>query len=60
MTAVTNKMSTKKLASAPNYELYGINMNNQGRLDNIGGGILFVIDGRIVGAVGVRGSMVVK
>lgn len=59
-TAVAMKMSTEKLArlSVPNEELYGINTTNQGRLVIIGGGIPFVIDGRIVGAVGVSGSTV--
>ncbi|HWJ79831.1 GlcG/HbpS family heme-binding protein [Ureibacillus composti] len=59
-TSVALKMPTSNLADAtvPAAELYGLNTTNNGRLVVFGGGIPLVIDGRVVGAVGVSGSTV--
>ncbi|WP_449537797.1 GlcG/HbpS family heme-binding protein [Ferdinandcohnia sp. Marseille-Q9671] len=59
-TSVALKMPSANLADAtvPAAELYGLNTTNSGRLVVFGGGIPLVIDGRVVGAVGVSGSTV--
>jgi uncharacterized protein GlcG (DUF336 family) len=45
-------------ATVPAAELYGLNTTNNGRLVVFGGGIPLVLDGKVVGAVGVSGSSV--
>lgn len=59
-TSVALKMPSANLADAtvPTAELYGLNTTNNGRLVVFGGGIPLVIDGKVVGAVGVSGSTV--
>jgi uncharacterized protein GlcG (DUF336 family) len=59
-TAVALKMPSANLADAtvPAAELYGLNTTNNGRLVVFGGGIPLVLDGKVVGAVGVSGSSV--
>lgn len=59
-TSVALKMPTATLADAtvPAAELYGLNTTNNGRLVVFGGGIPLVIDGKVVGAIGVSGSSV--
>jgi uncharacterized protein GlcG (DUF336 family) len=59
-TSVALKMPTANLADAtvPAAELYGLNTTNNGRLVVFGGGIPLVVDGKVVGAVGVSGSSV--
>ena len=59
-TSVALKMPTATLADAtvPAAELYGLNTTNNGRLVVFGGGIPLVIDGKVVGAIGVSGSTV--
>jgi uncharacterized protein GlcG (DUF336 family) len=59
-TSVALKMPSANLADAtvPAAELYGLNTTNHGRLVVFGGGIPLVIDGKVVGAVGVSGSTV--
>lgn len=57
-TAVAMKMPTSNLAKAalPNGPSYGINTTNHGRVVILGGGIPFMKDGRVVGAIGVSGA----
>jgi uncharacterized protein GlcG (DUF336 family) len=57
-TAVAMKMPTSNLAkmALPNEPLYGINTTNRGRIVVLGGGIPFVKEGKIVGAIGVSGA----
>ncbi|AQQ53173.1 GlcG/HbpS family heme-binding protein [Planococcus lenghuensis] len=59
-TSVALKMPTAGLAEAtvPNAELYGLNTTNNGRIVVFGGGIPLMKDGKVVGAVGVSGSVV--
>ena len=59
-TAVALKMPTSNLeeATVPNAELFGLNTTNQGRIVVFGGGIPLEADGKVVGAIGVRGSSV--
>lgn len=59
-TSVALKMPSANLAEAtvPAAELYGLNTTNNGRLVVFGGGIPFVIDDKVVGAIGVSGSSV--
>lgn len=59
-TSVALKMPSANLADAtvPAAELYGLNTTNNGRLVVFGGGIPLVVDGKVVGAVGVSGSTV--
>jgi len=59
-TSVALKMPTANLAEAtvPAAELYGLNTTNNGRLVVFGGGIPLVVDGKVIGAVGVSGSTV--
>lgn len=59
-TAVALKMTTENLAAATGagQELFGINTTNQGRVVIFGGGIPLIVDGRIIGAVGVSGGSV--
>ncbi|WP_077619677.1 GlcG/HbpS family heme-binding protein [Bacillus sinesaloumensis] len=59
-TSVALKMPSANLADAtvPAADLYGLNTTNNGRLVVFGGGIPLVVDGKVVGAVGVSGSTV--
>ena len=59
-TSVALKMPTAALAEAtvPAAELYGLNTTNSGRLVVFGGGIPLVVEGKVVGAIGVSGSTV--
>jgi uncharacterized protein GlcG (DUF336 family) len=59
-TSVALKMPSANLADAtvPAAELYGLNTTNNGRLVVFGGGIPLVVDGKVVGAIGVSGSSV--
>ncbi|MCQ6265902.1 heme-binding protein [Fictibacillus sp. WQ 8-8] len=59
-TSVAFKLPTSQLAEigASGGELYGINTTNNGRVVIFGGGIPLVVDGDIVGAVGVSGGSV--
>jgi len=59
-TSVALKMPTSNLAEAtvPKADLYGLNTTNNGRIVVFGGGIPFVQDGKVIGAVGVSGSSV--
>ncbi|BBH19710.1 DNA polymerase III subunit delta' [Paenibacillus baekrokdamisoli] len=57
-TAVAMKMPTSNLAKSalPNSPAYGINTTNHGRVVILGGGVPFVKEGRIIGAIGVSGA----
>jgi uncharacterized protein GlcG (DUF336 family) len=57
-TAVSNSISTAELAvlAAPGGELFGLHANGGGRFVIFGGGVPIVVDGRIVGGVGVSGA----
>ena len=57
-TAVANSTSTAELAvlAAPGGELFGLHSNGGGRFVIFGGGVPIVVDGRIVGGVGVSGA----
>jgi uncharacterized protein GlcG (DUF336 family) len=59
-TAVALKMPTAALAEAtvPAAELFGLNTTNNGRLVVFGGGIPLLVEGKVVGAIGVSGSSV--
>lgn len=59
-TAVAMKMPTESLAQATSdgKELFGINTTNNGRVVIFGGGIPFIVDGQIIGAIGVSGGSV--
>ncbi len=59
-TSVALKMPTGNLAEAtvPAAELFGLNTTNNGRLVVFGGGIPFLVEGKVVGAIGVSGSSV--
>lgn len=59
-TSVALKMPTSNLeeATVPAAELYGLNTTNNGRIVVFGGGIPLVLDGKVVGAIGVSGSSV--
>jgi uncharacterized protein GlcG (DUF336 family) len=59
-TSVALKMPTENLAEAgaPGAELYGINTTNNGRVVLFGGGIPLLVEGKVVGAVGVSGGSV--
>jgi uncharacterized protein GlcG (DUF336 family) len=59
-TSVALKIPTETLAqvSMPGAELYGINTTNSGRVVLFGGGIPLLVDGKVVGAVGVSGGSV--
>lgn len=57
-TAVANSIATHELAvlAQPGGDLFGIHANAGGRYVIFGGGIPLVLDGRIVGAIGVSGG----
>lgn len=59
-TAVALKMPTENLAAAtvPQAELYGLNTTNNGKIVVFGGGIPLIKEGKVIGAVGVSGSIV--
>ena len=58
-TSVALQMPTENLAqiALPGGDAYGINTTNQGKIIILGGGIPFVIEGKIVGGIGVSGGM---
>jgi uncharacterized protein GlcG (DUF336 family) len=60
-TAVANRMATSELATlaAPGGELFGIHANGGGRFVIFGGGVPIVLEGTVVGAVGVSGASAV-
>jgi uncharacterized protein GlcG (DUF336 family) len=57
-TAVANRVATSELATlaAPGGELFGIHANGGGRFVIFGGGVPIVVDGTVVGAIGVSGA----
>ncbi|WP_078378697.1 GlcG/HbpS family heme-binding protein [Sutcliffiella halmapala] len=57
-TSVALQMPTNQIAqiALPGGDAYGINTTNQGRITILGGGIPFVIEGKIVGGIGVSGG----
>ena len=57
-TSASLKMSTEKLAklAAPGGELYGIQHTNGGRIVIFGGGEPLILDGMVVGSLGVSGG----
>ncbi|MGH3643573.1 MAG: GlcG/HbpS family heme-binding protein [Myxococcota bacterium] len=57
-TAVANRIATSELAelAAPGGELFGLHANGGGRFVVFGGGVPIVVDGAIVGGVGVSGA----
>ena len=57
-TAVANRIATSDLAglAAPGGELFGIQANGGGRFVIFGGGVPLVVDGAVVGGVGVSGA----
>ena len=59
-TSVALKAPTAALAEAtvPNAELYGLTTTNDGKIVVFGGGIPLVVDGKVVGAIGVSGNAV--
>jgi uncharacterized protein GlcG (DUF336 family) len=59
-TAVANRVATSELANlgTPGGELFGLHANGGGRFVIFGGGVPIVVDGTIVGAVGVSGASV--
>ena len=59
-TSIAFKLETEILASLtiPEQELYGINTTNNGKIVVFGGGIPLLLDGKVIGAIGVSGSTV--
>ena len=57
-TCVAFQMSTQKLSelAVPGAPLYGIQYTNGGRIVIFGGGEPLIVDGRIIGALGVSGG----
>jgi uncharacterized protein GlcG (DUF336 family) len=57
-TAVANRISTAELAdlAAPGGDLFGLHANSGGRFVIFGGGVPVIVDGTVVGAVGVSGA----
>jgi uncharacterized protein GlcG (DUF336 family) len=57
-TAVANRIATSELAglASPGGELFGLHANGGGRFVIFGGGVPIVVDGAIVGGVGVSGA----
>lgn len=57
-TSVSLKMPTKALKNlaAPGGELYGIQHTNGGRIVIFGGGVPLIVNGNVVGGVGVSGG----
>ncbi|GGA27773.1 GlcG/HbpS family heme-binding protein [Paenibacillus physcomitrellae] len=58
-TSAALKMPTEQLAklAAPGGEAFGINSINQGKITILGGGIPFVVEDRMIGAIGVSGGV---
>jgi uncharacterized protein GlcG (DUF336 family) len=61
-TAVANRVATSELATlaAPGGELFGLHANGGGRFVIFGGGVPIVIEGGVVGGVGVSGASTVE
>jgi uncharacterized protein GlcG (DUF336 family) len=59
-TAVANRIETYELArqAAPGGPLFGLQANGGGRFVIFGGGVPIVVDGAVVGAIGVSGAAV--
>jgi uncharacterized protein GlcG (DUF336 family) len=57
-TAVANRIATSELAglASPGGELFGLHANGGGRFVIFGGGVPIVVEGAIVGGVGVSGA----
>jgi uncharacterized protein GlcG (DUF336 family) len=57
-TAVANRIATSELAAlaAPGGELFGLHANGGGRFVIFGGGVPVLVDGAVVGGVGVSGA----
>ena len=57
-TAVANRTATSELAklAAPGGELFGLHANGGGRFVIFGGGVPVLVDGIVVGGVGVSGA----
>ena len=57
-TAVANRIATSELAglAAPGGDLFGLHANGGGRFVVFGGGVPIVVDGAVVGGVGVSGA----
>ncbi|MBC7518643.1 MAG: heme-binding protein [Microbacteriaceae bacterium] len=57
-TAVAHRIPTSELAvlAAPGGELFGLGANGNGRYVIFGGGIPLLVDGVVVGAIGVSGA----
>jgi uncharacterized protein GlcG (DUF336 family) len=57
-TAVANRIATSELATlaAPGGELFGLHANGGGRFVIFGGGVPILVDGIVVGGVGVSGA----
>jgi uncharacterized protein GlcG (DUF336 family) len=57
-TAVANRIATSALATlaAPGGELFGLHANGGGRFVIFGGGVPILVEGIVVGAVGVSGA----
>ncbi|SFL56969.1 Uncharacterized conserved protein GlcG, DUF336 family [Paenibacillus sp. 1_12] len=61
-TSVAMKMPTSNLAQAalPGNPLFGVNTTNHGKIVILGGGIPLIMDGRIIGGIGVSGGTSVQ
>ena len=57
-TSVANRIATSELAvlAAPGGELFGLHANGGGRFVIFGGGVPVLVDGVIVGGIGVSGA----
>lgn len=57
-TAVANRLATSELAhlAAPGGELFGLHANGGGRFVVFGGGVPILVEGDVVGGVGVSGA----
>ncbi|MGG0718153.1 heme-binding protein [Robertmurraya massiliosenegalensis] len=57
-TSVALQMPTDKIAqiAIPGGDAYGIHTTNQGKITILGGGIPFVVEGKIIGGIGVSGG----
>lgn len=61
-TANAFKMSTKKLAELikPNMELYSVENTQNGRVVALSGGYPYVVNGNIIGGIGVSGGSLIE
>jgi len=59
-TAATMKRATDKLTEKikPESDLFGLNHTNNGRIIPFGGGLPVVVDGKVIGGIGVSGGSV--